>query len=151
MNRSKKAPRTATRARLVRTQTGAASIEFALILLPFCLLLMGMIDYGWFFFVDHICTNAVREGARRATTVPSSPPGTCPNSPGITAGTQTVTNLVTSLLPSLGTPDVTATCTLVGGSPQYQFTLRLAVPRLTGFTLVPVPETVQTRATMRGI
>ncbi len=139
--------------RLASTR-GAAAIEFAIILLPFCLLLMGMIDYGWYFFVDLACTNAVREGARTATTYP----GGCPNAAAITAGQNAITNDLSGLLPASYSPSITATCTTVNNSPQFLFQLTLTFPQLTGFSYVALPGggyggnvTVSTSATMRGV
>ncbi len=50
---------------------GVVAIEFALLLPVFLLLVLGMIDYGWYFFCDLSVSNAAREGARAGTTVPS--------------------------------------------------------------------------------
>jgi Flp pilus assembly protein TadG len=140
--------------RRTRSTSGASAVEFAIILLPFCLLLMGMIDYGWYFFVDLACTNAVREGARVATTYP----GACPNAAATTAGVAAVGNYVSGLLPPSYSPSVTATCTTANGSPQFNFVLTLVFPQLTGFSYVALPGggyggnvTVQTSATMRGV
>ncbi|HWL85686.1 MAG TPA: TadE family protein [Polyangiaceae bacterium] len=132
---------------------GTASIEFALVLLPFSLLVLGMIDYGWYFFVDLSCTNAVREGARAATTIP----GACPNAAAGNAGTTAAKQALSGLFPSGYSPNVTATCTTVSGSPQFQVLLELDFSQLTGFSFVPMPGSgggivhVQTSSTMRGI
>jgi Flp pilus assembly protein TadG len=136
-----------------RTSRGVASIEFALILLPFTLLLLGMIDYGWYFFVDLVSTNAVREGARAATTIA----GPCPNAAASTAGHAAITNYFTGLLPAAYVPTVTLTCATVGGDPQFRVALQLDFPQITGFSLIPMPRgagsnvRVQTSATMRGV
>ena len=45
-------------------QRGAAMVEFALVLVPLLLILCGTIDWGYYFFVREIVTNAAREGAR---------------------------------------------------------------------------------------
>ena len=49
-----------------RTDDGAAAVEFALIfafvLVP---LLMGMLQYGWFFYTSQVTSSATRETARR--------------------------------------------------------------------------------------
>ncbi len=131
---------------------GTASIEFALILLPFSMLVMGMVDYGWYFFIDLTCTNAVREGARAATTVP----GACPNAAAASAGSSATTQALSGLLPSGYSPSVTVTCTTVSASPSFQVVLNLDFTQLTGFSLVPMPGGggnvhVRTAATMRGV
>jgi Flp pilus assembly protein TadG len=132
---------------------GAAAVEFALVAMPFFLLLFGMIDYGWYFFVDLVSTNAVREGARAATTIP----GACPNVAAANAGTAAINNYFSTILPSY-TPAITTTCATINGDPRFQFDLQLDFPRVTGMSLVPMPAgtgptstRVNTSATMRGV
>jgi Flp pilus assembly protein TadG len=50
-----------------RKLEGAAAVEFALILPLFSVLLMGLIDFGHFFFTMNTINNAAREAARRAS------------------------------------------------------------------------------------
>ena len=50
-----------------RRLEGAAAVEFALILPLFSLLLLGLIDFGHFFFTMNTITHAAREAARRAS------------------------------------------------------------------------------------
>jgi len=137
----------------IHSERGAAAIEFALVLMPFALLLLGTIDYGWYFFIDLACTNAVREGARTATTVP----GACPNAAATTAGEAAAGQALSGLLPLGYAPDIDVTCTTVSASPRFQARLTLDFPQLTGFSLVPLPRgtggsvRVLTSATMRGV
>ncbi len=49
---------------LMRGVTGAAAIEFALVLPLFALFLCGIIDFGRYFFIQHTLQFATREGAR---------------------------------------------------------------------------------------
>ena len=46
---------------------GVAAIEFALVLPFFLMIVLGIIDYGYLFFVDLTLTNAAREGAREGS------------------------------------------------------------------------------------
>jgi Flp pilus assembly protein TadG len=137
-----------------RSTSGVASVEFALILLPFCLLLMGMIDYGWYFFVDLACTNAVRAGARSATTFPGAIAAPClaaASQQGQTTAKTAINNLIA------GAPGIAAyaaapicSCALdAGGNPQYTCAINANFARLTGFNLAPVPAQIRTSATMR--
>jgi len=52
--------------RLGRGQEGSAAVEFALILPILMLLSLGALDLGHMYYVDHLITNASREGARYA-------------------------------------------------------------------------------------
>jgi Flp pilus assembly protein TadG len=47
-----------------RGALGAALIEFVLVLPLFLTILLGVIDWGWYFVVREIAINATREGAR---------------------------------------------------------------------------------------
>lgn len=49
-----------------RGQEGAAAVEFALILPILILLVLGGIDFGHRLYMQHLITNASREGARYA-------------------------------------------------------------------------------------
>ena len=48
-----------------RTESGAAAVEFAIILPIFAALLMGMIQYGYYFWTAETTGSAARETARR--------------------------------------------------------------------------------------
>ncbi len=50
---------------------GAALIEFVLVLPLFLTILLGTIDWGWFFVVREIAINATREGARAGSVAAS--------------------------------------------------------------------------------
>lgn len=53
-------------ARFRRETRAAAMVEFAIVVPVLLLLLLGIIDYGRFFFLWNNLTNAVRDGARIA-------------------------------------------------------------------------------------
>ena len=48
-------------------QRGAAAVEFALVLPILLAIVLGVIDWGWYFCVREAAINASREGARTAT------------------------------------------------------------------------------------
>jgi Flp pilus assembly protein TadG len=58
-------------------EKGAAAIEFAIVSLLFFTLVLGCIEWGWYFFIHQRVVNASREGAR-AGTLMSPPPTTDP-------------------------------------------------------------------------
>jgi Flp pilus assembly protein TadG len=49
-----------------RGQEGSAAVEFAIVLPVLMLLIVGGLDTGHMFYIDHLITNASREGARYA-------------------------------------------------------------------------------------
>jgi hypothetical protein len=64
----------------LKDQKGAFVVEFALILPIFLLLIFGIMDFGWYFFVQHTLQFATREGTRlalvgRQLDDPAGPPG----------------------------------------------------------------------------
>jgi hypothetical protein len=57
-----------------RGEGGVAAVEFALVFtLIFLPLVLGSIDFGWYFFVSETVTNAAREGARAGSVVQPLP------------------------------------------------------------------------------
>ena len=55
----------ASPARRKRDRRGAAAVEFALVMLPLLTLLLGAIQFGWFFYTSQSTSSAARETARR--------------------------------------------------------------------------------------
>ena len=56
-----------------RRQEGAAAVEFAIILPVLMLLILGGMDLGHMLYIDHLITNAGREGARYAAKYTNPP------------------------------------------------------------------------------
>jgi Flp pilus assembly protein TadG len=52
--------------RLGRREDGIAALEFALVIPILLLLVVGGMDFGHMLYIDHLITNASREGARYA-------------------------------------------------------------------------------------
>src|SRR5438105_12030415 len=93
-----------------RRQDGMAAIEFAIILPVFLFILLGGIEYGWFFYINLAATNAAREGARIATTYT----GACPNATATSAGHDGAINYLKTLsIDKYAT--VSSTCTTLTG------------------------------------
>ena len=53
------------RTRRARDADGAAAVEFALISIPFIVLVFGMIQYGWYFYVSQSTGGAASNVVRR--------------------------------------------------------------------------------------
>jgi len=54
-------------------QRGVAAVEFAIISILFFTIVMGTIEWGWYFFIHQRVVNAAREGARAGTLLPPPP------------------------------------------------------------------------------
>ena len=94
-----------------RGQEGAVAVEFALILPILMLLVFGIIDFGHYWYIGHVMSDASREGVRYGTryvTVNNIRilPGAL--SPSISTHVL-VTNGYAGLLPSNPSPTVTPT------------------------------------------
>jgi len=140
---------------------GAVAVEFALVLPILLVMLLGIFDYGWYFFVDLTATNAVREGARAATTIA----GGCPNATATDLGARTIQSYLRGInMDSYA--NISASCTeaspapFAPSQPMFRFDVQLNFPQLTGFTLLPMPRpaggpgnyvALHTKATMRGV
>jgi Flp pilus assembly protein TadG len=105
-----------------RSDTGAAAVEFALVILPLVLLLTGIIDFGRAYNQQLTVTAAAREGAR--TMAVQTDPATA----ATTARNATIT-AAAGLSPSLSSGQVTispSTCT-----PGVQVTVTVTYPLTT--------------------
>jgi len=138
-----------TTARIARKQTGAAAVEFAVILPLFLLIIFGVVEWSLYLFNDHIITDASRRGARR---------GIVQASPKISESEiqETVLNYTGDHLVTFGTqntPSVTvpAICETFGDdlevnvSYNYQF---LLLPALTAGKVTP-SKTITARTVMK--
>lgn len=47
------------------SERGAAAVEFAIIFVPFCVLLFGMVEFGYYFWTAETTGSSARETARR--------------------------------------------------------------------------------------
>ena len=54
-----------TRFRGRRDERGASAVEFALIMIPFFVLVIGLIEYGWYFYVAQNTSGAASTVARK--------------------------------------------------------------------------------------
>jgi Flp pilus assembly protein TadG len=126
-----------------RRQRGAAAVEFALVLPVFLLLVLGTIDFGYYFFVSEIVTNAAREGARAGSVLPPTAATT-----DVEQEAETVAGnyLAGGGLTSQG---VTATTTVVNGVNAVQVNIAYPVGSVTGFLSGIMPTYSNAQAVMR--
>lgn len=137
------------RSRRKARQRGAAAVEFALVL-PFLLMVvLGAIDWGWYFFVREVVTNAAREGARAGAVTTAANPTQAAED----VARAYITNLGLSQPPAVA---VNLTSSTVGATAVTTMNVTVTYPvgSLTGFTSLPeyasmVPANVQAQAQMR--
>lgn len=128
-----------------RRRRGAVLLEFVLVLPFFLLLLLGAIDWGWYFVLRETTLNAVREGARV---------GSVQDTPAAAQAAAQVA--VASYLTRTGLPAHAATVDLgtvtVAGAPITVLQVGLVdypAGSITGFRPTQVPATLTARAVMR--
>jgi Flp pilus assembly protein TadG len=101
--------------------------EFAITLPLFLVMLMGMLEYGYYFYVAVSANNAAREGARQCTLVSLGACGAC--NPSNAVGY--MSNL------GLGAKTTaTATCDNNNGDIAYTVKVRVDFPTLTRYPIV---------------
>lgn len=127
------------------TQRGAAAIEFALVLPLFLTLVLGAIDWGWYFFIDQLVTNASREAARAGTMVPPRPTSTA----GQAETAAENAGLAFLQRVRLNRTGVVATYTTVDGTDAIEVTVTYPVGSLTGFLRTFIPANARATSVMR--
>lgn len=130
-----------------RAPRGAAMIEFVLVAPLFFLLMLGAIDWGWYFVLRETVVNATREGARTAS-VQDTPAA------ALTAGvaaTQDYLSRVGVSAVKVVAPDVT-TLSVAAGVPVCAVSVRLLgypSPAISGLSWTLVPSTITAETVMR--
>jgi Flp pilus assembly protein TadG len=128
-----------------KRQRGAAAVEFALVLPIFLLLVMGAIDWGWYFFIDQVVTNCAREGARAGTVL--APPPTSTAAQGIAAAKAASEAFLVKV--NFAKQGVVATSTTVDGTDAIQVTVTYPAGSLTGLLSNLMPANARATAVMR--
>ncbi|GAA1061565.1 TadE/TadG family type IV pilus assembly protein [Agromyces bracchium] len=121
----------------VRGEQGASAVEFALVVLPLVLILLGIIEFGYIFNQQLTVTNAAREGSRVLAI-------TRDTGDAVSAATNAASTLV-------GTPVITTpTVCPETGPGDATVVITLALDTITGLeTWVPGLETIS--LTGRGV
>jgi Flp pilus assembly protein TadG len=126
-------------------QRGAVAVEFALILPLLLTLVLGTIDWGWYFFVDQLVTDCAREGARAGTLLPPRPTST---SAQAVAAAQLAGNSFLQRV-NLTQQGVVATVVTVDGVDAVQVTVTYPVRSLTGLLTSLMPANARATVVMR--
>ncbi len=125
---------------------GTAALELAILLPILLFLLMGIMEFGYAFYVKNTLTNAVREGARVGVTVPET-----------TNVENAASMVVTTYLDQTLTAPMAATAivTVTPPSATDYLTVRAVIPNYrsqTPFNLLPdnlLPDQIAAQAVMR--
>ena len=101
-----------------RDHGGQALVEFALVIIVFLVILMGIVDFGMAIYKFNGVSQAAREIARVTSVHPCAAPDalTCDPGNSRSAETQQVIDTQKGLIPALGDPDFT--CINEAGAPQ---------------------------------
>lgn len=130
---------------------GAAAVEFALVLPLLLTLVLGTIDWGWYFFVDQVVTNAAREGARAGTLV--APAGTAPAYSNGDAAENAATSAAEAYLDQLNLKDASRRVLLdtpvLDGTRAVEVQIIYPVGSITQFLTGLVPDNATATAVMR--
>ena len=132
-------------------ERGAALIEFVLVAPLSLLLMLGAIDWGWYFVLRETLVNATREGARIAS-VQDDPP-TQAQAAAVTAVRTYLGNVGVSAVP-VQSPVVQLTNIAVPGvaAPVSAVSVQLAnypSPAISGLTMTLIPATITAQTVMR--
>jgi Flp pilus assembly protein TadG len=134
-----------------RRQAGAAAVEFALVIPLFTVLVMGAVDYGYYFFSEQVVTNAAREGARTGTLVAmagSSPTGAEQSTATSNAQTAAQTYMQKGGV-TCPSGCVTVTYRTDTGSPTIDVVINYPYAGLTGFNRSVLPTRIYAHSAMR--
>jgi TadE-like protein len=142
-----------TSARRRGSQSGAAAVEFALVFPVFAALVMGSLDFGYFFFTKQVVTNAAREGARAGTMIdPVKGSAVAMSAAGQAALEYMTNNGVGCPGGGNGCVFVSNPTVVVSGAPSIpaiDVVIQYDFKGLTGFAALALPKSVHSHALMR--
>jgi len=118
--------------------SGLAAIEFSLWLVVLLPLVLGMIDFGHYFYISVTAAEAARVGARTAAKVPMTPNPNCANTTLVSATALQAQNAATAYMSQAGlgsiTTSPTAACTTDNGlTPVWRMQVKVDFVPLIGF------------------
>lgn len=124
-------------------QRGSAAVEFAMVLGPLMVILLGTVDWGYYFFIRSVVTHAAREGARAGVIIPNATTSqSAANSTAVLRATQLLTGVGLTATGAVTTcPD--------GGANSVCVAIDYPVGSVTGFLSAMMPATASVKAVMR--
>ncbi|MCB9758331.1 MAG: pilus assembly protein [Alphaproteobacteria bacterium] len=124
-----------------RRRRGANAIEFALILPVFVTIMVGIMDFSWFFFVRSTVINAVRDGCRAGAVVPPD------ENPELVARAE-MEDILATWNADCNDPNITCTFDIQasGSSPSEVLECSITLEQDPLIGLVPMPETTTASA-----
>ncbi len=147
------------RARTKRGRTrGVAALEFALLLPFITVLVLALVDYGYYFYIGINATDAARTTAVQAsataaangvTVCTAANISTVTGAPGVPAQAA-ITYMTTSVSAAIGL-DTTATitCTTVSGKPLWGVVVTVDFPPVSGSVHFGLPPSTATPGNLR--
>lgn len=122
-------------------ESGAAAVEFALILPVLLSVVFGILEYGWIFYQQFNLASAVRNGLRQGVTISQA----ASPDPRATASQKAIADLQTM---GIAPANVTVTAVYAGSAPTKTMTLtaQMNYQKLIGF--VPTPTRLRYAMTM---
>ncbi|HZZ83152.1 MAG TPA: TadE family protein [Anaeromyxobacteraceae bacterium] len=125
-----------------RRERGAAAVEFAILLPVLLLLVLGAMDWGYYFFVEQVIVNAAREGARAGSLQLWATNASGAQSDAVA----TCRNFITQASLSLAATAAPCTATVTAGNVTVQASYSSG--SLTGFAKTFVPTQATATAQM---
>ncbi len=116
---------------------GAAAVEFAIVVPILILIVLGIIDWGYYFYVESLINNAAREAARAGAIAPGG--SEVANARAALDAALTAANLVPA----------SATLTPTNDATSFRARVTYPVGSITGAKLIPVPDNALGIAEMR--
>lgn len=135
-----------------RRRKGSNAVEFALTLPVLTVMILGLVDYGWFFLRQSLVVNSVREAMRYgAIQTPASGDATGDCSTCTDGAAAEIVTLLGEIDITVSAADVTPTIVNISGTCAMQLTPTIPFEPLAGFVPVPAAFDVNAIAFLQNV